>query len=114
MAVSPQLRDFVLDQLSDLGSLETTRLFGGLSVRCDGQHFGAILRGGTFYLVADPAFRADLEALGGTIFTYARRDRVIEVPRFVSVPEEILEDVDELLPLARRAIDIARRGSSDG
>ena len=109
MAVSPQFRDFVLDQLNALGPLETKRLFGGLSVRCEGLHFGALLSGNMFYLVADPALRSDLEALGGAIFTYARGEKVIEVPRFVSVPEEILEDADELLPLARRALDIARR-----
>ncbi len=35
MAVSPQFRDYVLDQLSVLRPLDTKRLFGGLSVRCD-------------------------------------------------------------------------------
>lgn len=110
MAVSPQFRDFVLDQLESLGPLETKRLFSGLSLRCAGQHFGAILKGGTLYLVADEALRGDLEAMGGEIFSYARKasGKVIEVPRFVSVPEELLEDRDELLPLARRALEIAR------
>ena len=107
MAVSPQIRDFVLDQLHELGPLDTKQLFGGLSVRCAGKHFGALLGEGTLYLVADAPLRAELEAMGGEIFTYARSGKVIEIGRFVSVPEEIVEDEDTLLPLARRALDVA-------
>ncbi|MDJ0930202.1 hypothetical protein [Breoghania sp.] len=45
------------------------------------------LSGGTFYLVSDASLRAELEKLGGTTFTYARGERLIEVARFVSVPD---------------------------
>ncbi len=110
MAVSSQFRDYVLDQLAPLGPLDTKRLFGGLSVRCAGQHFGAILNG-VFYLVADADLRSELEALGGTTFSYARGERDIEVGRFVSVTEDVLEDIDTFLPFARRSLQIAEGGA---
>ncbi|WP_321335558.1 TfoX/Sxy family protein [Breoghania sp.] len=108
MAVSSQFRDYVLDQLAQLGPLDTKHLFGGLSVRCAGQHFGAILNG-VFYLVADVQLRTELEELGGTPFSYARAERTIEVGRFISVPENVLEDIDTFLPFARRSLQIAER-----
>lgn len=109
MAVSPQLRDHVLDLLAPLGAVDTRRMFGGLSVRCDGRHFGVIIKE-TFYLVCDEALREELIGLGGGVFSYRRSDRLVDVPRFVSVPEEMMEDPDALMPFALRALAVARKG----
>lgn len=109
MAVSAQFRDHVIDLVSPLGAIDTRRMFGGLSVRCDGQHFGVLIKE-SFYLVADEALRTELVGIGGRIFSYARRDRVVDVPRFVSVPEDLLEDQEELLGYAGKALAVARAG----
>lgn len=109
MAVSSQFRDHVLDLLEPLGALDTRRMFGGLSVRSDGTHFGVIIND-RFYLVCDEALRADLLTAGGEVFSYARRDRVVDVKRFVAVPEDMLEETDVLLPFAERALAVGRAG----
>ena len=109
MPVSPQYRDLVLDLLAPLGEIDTRRMFGGLSVRCEGQHFGVIIQD-QLYLVCDTPLRGEMVERGGRIFSYRRGSRLVDVPRFVSVPEEMLEDPDELLPFARRALLIARNG----
>ena len=109
MPVSPQYRDLVLDLLAPLGEIDTRRMFGGLSIRCEGQHFGVIIQD-QFHLVCNAPLRAELTERGGTIFSYRRGSRAVDVPRFVSVPEEMLEDMDEFLPFARRALLVARDG----
>ena len=107
MAVSPSFRDHVVELLEPLGGIDTRRMFGGLSIRSHGRHFAMIIAD-TLYLVGDDSLREDLVRLGGGIFSYARGERRIAVPRFVSVPETMLDEPDRLLPFARRALEVAR------
>ena len=107
MAVTPQFRDHIVDLLEPLGPIDTRRMFGGLSIRCEGRHFAMIIAE-TLYLTADEDLRADLLAAGGKIFSYAKRDRVVEAPRLVSVTEDLLEEPDALLPYALRSLAVAR------
>ncbi|ESR23402.1 TfoX/Sxy family protein [Lutibaculum baratangense] len=109
MAVSPQFRPHVVDLLMPLGPIDTKRMFGGLSVRCAGRHFAVVIDD-TLYLTSDEALRAELMARGGSVFTYAKRDRIVEAPRLVSVVEDLLEDPEALLPFARRSLEFATSG----
>lgn len=109
MAVSAQFRDHVLDLLAPLGGIDTRPMFGGLSIRCDGLHFAVIIAD-VLYLVADDGLRDELRRLGGAVFSYSRGTREVAVPRFTSVPEDMLEEPDRLLPFARRALAIASAG----
>lgn len=112
MPVSPQFRDFILDLLSSLGALETRRMFSGLSLRCHGTHF-AMLHGDALYLVADATLRSSILEAGGSIFSYSKQGKWIDVPRFARVPEEWFEDQDLLLEHARAALQVAN-GGGDG
>ena len=107
-AQSTQFCDYLFDLLAPLGSLDTRRMFGGLSLRCNDTHFAMILRD-RLYLVADDPLRARLIDAGGAIFSYEKQGKLVNVPRFVRVPDEMLEDGEEMLDFARDALSVALR-----
>lgn len=108
-APSPQFCDYLFDLLAPLGPLDTKRMFGGLSLRCNDTHFAMVLND-TLYLVADEPLRDRLIDAGGAIFSYEKQGKRVNVPRFVRVPDEMLEDGDALLDFARAALAVAMRG----
>lgn len=112
-APSTQFCDYLFDLLAPLGVLDTRRMFGGLSLRCNDTHFAMIMHD-RLYLVADEPLRERLIDAGGAIFSYEKQGKRVNVPRFVQVPDEMLEDGDDLLDFARAALDVALRGSISG
>ncbi len=104
-APSPQFRDFVLDQLPD--GIGLGRFFSGLDLRRDGVQF-AMLMGNRLYLRCDAALREDLLAEGGEVFSYTTKKGRVQVARYVSVPEDLLEAPERLSELTERALAVGR------
>ncbi|MEQ8697095.1 MAG: TfoX/Sxy family protein [Bauldia litoralis] len=100
---APQFVDYVVDMLEPLGTVSKGRFFSGVELRIDGTQI-AMLNGETLYLRVSPAMRATLEGQGGQAFSYAKRDRRVEVGRYVSVPEDALDDDERLQDLVRAAL----------
>ncbi len=107
MAVTPEYREFVLEQLGRVAPAVTSRaMFGGVGVYSGGLFF-ALLDDDTLYLKVDDTNRADFESAGTGPFRPFGDDR--DVMQYYELPAELLEDADQLRPWVEKAIEVARR-----
>jgi DNA transformation protein len=107
MSVSSDYLGYVLDQLRPFGHVVARRMFGGVGLYADGFFFGII--DDTVYFKVDDSNRADYEARGARKFTVTMGK---DSPKAVSmsyfaVPEDILEEPDDLKVWARKALAVA-------
>lgn len=107
MPVSSEYADWIVDQLSDFGEVQTKRLFGGRAVLRDNLNFGLIFQD-ELYLKADTQNLAQFEAENSQQFTYDKAGKTINVS-FWTVPETIIEDKQVFAEWARDAYDAALR-----
>lgn len=107
MPTSPEYRAFLEDQLARFGGVQIRRMFGGSGLYRDGAMFGLVARD-VLYFRVDDRNRPEFEARGMTPFTYRHRNNKspVEMP-YYELPEDVLEDADELAAWARKALDAA-------
>ncbi len=108
MAKSPDpFHEFVLELLSGVAPIAIRRMFGGAGVFKDGLMFG-LLADDQIYLKADDTLRADLMAEGAQPFLYFRAGDSKGVDLgYVGLPSAAMDDPDEAVSWARRAIAVA-------
>jgi DNA transformation protein len=105
MRVSPNMREFVLDQLSGLQGLRAQAMFGGVGLYA-GEIFFGILAANRLYLKVDESTRAAYEAAGSTPFKpYPDRPTTM---RYYDVPPGVLESAPTLVEWARASVAVAR------
>ena len=105
MAVTPGFTAFVAEQLDGCGDVSTKRMFGGVGVYC-GDVFFAIIDNDILYLKVDDTTRADYVRAGCGPFKPYGDDR--ETMGYYNVPVSVLEDAEELVRWAKKAIGVAR------
>ena len=105
MPPDASFRDFVLDQLRGVRGTTARRMFGGRGIYAGGVMFG-LVAADVLYFKADESNRPDYEEHGSAPFTYAGKSRTVALS-YWRVPEEVLEDPDELAVWARKACDVA-------
>ncbi|HEX2049460.1 MAG TPA: TfoX/Sxy family protein [Actinomycetota bacterium] len=96
--------DFVLDQLRALDDVEPRAMFGGHGLYAGPVFFGVVYDE-RLYLKTDDATRGWYEERGMPTFRPNERQNI---KSYHEVPADALEDADELVELARRAIDAQR------
>jgi DNA transformation protein len=96
---------FVLDQLSALPEVRARAMFGAHGMY-QGGHFFAVLDEGRLFFKTDARSQADYVARGMPPFTFELEGRVVTM-QYHEVPPDVLEDPQELVAWARRAITIA-------
>jgi len=96
---------FVLEQLSDLRGLGCRAMFGGHGLYQADRFFG-ILMEGRLYFKVDAGSRAAFVERGMGPFTYEKARRTLAMNYF-EVPPDVLENREELLAWANRAIQVA-------
>ena len=104
LRVTPEFRDFVLDQLARLPQLRSKPMFGGVGLYSGDCFFGIVAADELFFKV-DHSNRAAYEAAGSEPFR-----PVLARPVSMSywrVPIEVLEDPGELAAWALAAIRAA-------
>ncbi len=104
MSVTDGFIEFVIDQLAAVGPVTSKRMFGGAGLYA-GDVFFAILAGDRLYLKVDDFNRGDFEAAGMGPFRPYGDDS--EVMQYYEVPLAVLEDADELVRWARKAVAVA-------
>jgi len=104
LRVTPEFRDFVLDQLARVPQLEHKAMFGGIGVY-SGEIFFAIVAADELFFKVDDANRAAYEAAGSAPFRPVA-DRPVSMS-YWRVPIEVLEDPAELGVWAKDAIRAA-------
>lgn len=107
MAVSPNYRTFVLDQLGRvLPTIRARSMFGGVGIY-SGDLFFALIADDVLYFKVDDVTRPDFEARGMPPFRpYGEGG---EAMQYYQVSEELLEDVGALQTWADAAVAVARR-----
>ena len=110
MTMSPNFRDYLVDQLDPFGPVAAKRMFGGGGLFY-GEVMFAIISDEELYFKVDDANRPDFEAAGEPPFTYRRRDGERAIKSYYRVPDALYDDADELLLWARKAVDAALKAN---
>lgn len=105
MAVTDGYLTFVLDQLRPVvPDVRARRMFGGIGLYATDLFFGLISRD-ALYLKVDDVTRLEYEARGMPRFSPFEGELSMN---YSQLPEEILEDREELRLWTGRALDVAR------
>ena len=106
LSVTSGYREFVLDQLSGLGEVTAKAMFGGVGLYWRDLFFAIIARD-VLYFKTDQENVGEYEQAGMEAFRpYPDRPGTM---RYHEVPTGVLEDPEELLVWARKAVGAARR-----
>lgn len=106
MAVSPEYRAYVLEQLACLGGVTDRPMFGGVGIYLD-RVFFALIANDVLYFKVDDSNRADYETAGMAAFKpYPTRHTTMP---YYEVPVSVLEDVEQLTAWGRKAYAVASR-----
>lgn len=106
MSVNNEFLRYVLDQLRGLGVVTSRKMFGGAGLYLDGTMF-ALIAYDTLYFKVDDTNRPDFEAAG--MEPFRPFEETSYVMSYYEVPIDVLEDSDELVVWARKALAAARR-----
>lgn len=107
MSVSPEYRQYVLEQLGRVVPVTSRAMFGGVGIYTEGLFF-ALIAGDVLYLKVDDSNRADFEAIGSGPFRPYDDERAMQ---YYELPGDVLEDVDALERWVHgaRAVAVAAR-----
>jgi DNA transformation protein and related proteins len=105
MSVSNGYRTYIVEQLAAVPALSTRRMFGGLGLY-SGAWFFALIDDDVLFFKVDDANREDYVSRGMQAF--------MPIPNkasmgYFQVPEDVLEEAEELTRWARRSIEVAQR-----
>lgn len=102
MTTSNEFTDYVLDQLSSVGVIQTSRMFGGVLLKVNNKQLGVIIMDTLYFKVKEPELLEKFKSLDSEQFTYSRKDREepVIIKNWWSVPEEFLENSEQLNSLA--------------
>lgn len=96
----------VAQRLIVMGPVEVKRFFGGAGLVLDGVQFAFVMKS-TLFLRVDDQTRAEFEAMNASPFTYAGQSQTVRVASYYTLPDEIVDDRDELLVWAKAAYGAA-------
>jgi len=106
VAVTDAFRDYVVEQLSGLGTVTVRRMFGGAGLYHDGLFFG-VLDNDELYFKVDDVTRPRYQAAGSGPFA-PMPDREAPMRGYYEVPAGVLDDRDTMAAWAREAVAVAR------
>lgn len=93
-------RDFILDQLQELGGVEARRMFGGYGLYQDETFFGIIHKGRLYFKIDETTAREYRKRKMKPFRPNAKQT----LKSYYQVPVEIIEDADELHEWSLRAL----------
>jgi DNA transformation protein len=111
MTASPGFIEFLQEVLAPLGPIAVRRMFGGAGIYCDSQVF-AFVDDDTLYLKTDEAGRRAFEAEGAGPFRYMTKHGPGELISYWQAPERLLDDPEEMVAWARRALAVAKASAA--
>lgn len=109
MAVSVSFRTYLLEQLGQVRPVTCRPMFGGLCFFAEGRAF-ALVAEDTLYFKVDDGNRPDFVAAGrGPFLPFGDPDKPMQ---YYELPEEVLENTDELRVWMTKAIAVAARAKA--
>lgn len=91
--------ELMAEKLISIKGITMKKMFGGHGIFHDGKMFGMIDSKGQSFLKADDSIKADFEAKGANQHS--------RMPYF-SIPQDILENQNELVNWAKKSIEISK------
>ncbi len=110
MAVTDEQIAFVKDLFADIGPVTTRKMFGGLGIYAHGTIFAVLLSDGTLKLKGIGEMAAAFQNAGWAPWTYTRKDGAASSMPYLTVPDALLDDPDDVCGWARRALDTLHSG----
>ena len=104
------LNDYIAELLAPLGTVRSKRMFGGVGIYID-ELFCAIIVDDTLYFKADEINQHQYLEAGCEPFTYLK-EGVAQTMRYYRVPEEALDNPQEMAQWARLGMAAALRKSA--
>lgn len=109
MAVSVSFRTYLLEQLGQIRPVTTRPMFGGLTFFAEGRAF-ALVAEETLYFKVDDSNRPDFVAAGmGPFLPFGDPAKPMQ---YYQLPEEVLEDPDELAVWMAKAVAVAAKAKT--
>ena len=105
MSVGEDEIEFVKDLFSGIGNITTRKMMGGLSIYAEGQIFAVMRNDGQLYIKAADNLAKRLEAAGGVLFTYDKKDGKQGHMNYWTLPEAALDDPDAACDWAKASLD---------
>ncbi len=103
MALNDSFKQFILDQLNQLGQYDSKNMFGGTALLVNGKAFAKI-KHDKLWLKVNDSNRQQFEERGMQQYSYGKNNsRKIN---FYETPIEIIENRDELEHWARQSIEV--------
>lgn len=99
--------DYLSDVLKPLGSVRGKRMFGGVGIYVDGL-FCALIADDVLYFKGDDENEAAFLAAACPPFTYVK-DGVAHSMRYYRVPDEAMDDAEQMVHWARLGLAAALR-----
>ena len=72
MSVSDEFSTYILELLEPLGSIQTTRMFGGVLLKVNGKQLGILIEETVYFKVTDRVLQKRYTEEGSKQFTYTR------------------------------------------
>ena len=94
------------DLLHDLGPVTVRKMFGGAGLYHDGTIF-CLIAEEEIFLKAKGDFAEQMKAMGSSPFVYDGKGKPVAMS-YWRLPESALDDPDEAVALARRALEALR------
>jgi DNA transformation protein len=113
MSVSTNEKEFVsyvIDSMQSVGSVYAKGMFGGYGIILDELMFG-IVADSILYLKADKETENEFKDRGLEAFTYSKKGKEYKMS-YYQVPEEVLEDGEEMNSWANRAYGVAFKAAA--
>ena len=101
---------YVVELMQTIGPVRAKRMFGGHGIFLEALMFGLVANN-TLYLKTDNETENDYKAKGLGPFTYNKNEKEIKMS-YYQVPDEVLEDSDEMNAWANKAYTTALRAAS--
>ena len=105
MAVSESFKEYVVDQLAELGFVTVKKMFGGAGSYYDGLIFG-LLADDVLYFKVDDSNKLDYERAG--MKPFQPFDHKPMVMSYYEVPVDILENRELLADWAKKSLIASR------
>ena len=107
MSVSADYLAYVIDQLTSFGRVASRRMFGGVGLY-SGELFFGLIADDTLFFKVDDSNRPDYTTRGCKPFQPFPDDPEAYSMSYFEVPADVLEDPDELMLWARKAVAAAQ------
>jgi len=105
MSVGDEEIEFVKDLFAVVGEITTRKMMGGLSIYANGKIFSIMRQDGRLYIKAAGPLAERLDAAGGKLFTYDKKDGKQGHMNYLTLPEAALDDPEAACEWANASLD---------